>query len=116
MRVMEDPSFALFGDALSEKSYDLYKTCQFIEIPKKYGNYPSGFTLPKNSSIGPIFSYYVSRLIESGSVGKIKSVYEKTYGGQVCPNYEGKPIGIYKFCSLFGILITAAILSFVVIL
>ena len=113
---MEDPSFALFGDGLSHKSYDSYKTCKLIEIPKKYGNYPCGFTLPKNSSIGPIFQYYVKRLLQSGSVDKIKSVYEKTYEGQVCPNYEGKPIGMHKFFSLFVMYITAAIVSFAMLL
>ena len=113
---MEDPSFVLFGYAFSQKSYDAYKTCKFIELPKKYGKLPSGFTLPKNSSILHTFRYHVKRMLQSGSVDKLKLVYEKTYGGHVCPNYDGKPISMYKVCSLFGVLIVAAIFSLVVLL
>ena len=112
----EDSSIAIYGDALSHKSYDAYKTCKLIEVPKRYGNYPTGFTIPKNSSIKPMFRYYVKRFLQSGSVDRIKSVYEKTFGGQVCPNYEGKPVGIYKFFSLFGMLMAAVILSIIVLL
>jgi hypothetical protein len=110
-RVMEDPDFALFGEAMSQKSFEHYKTCKFIAIPGKYGNYPSGYILPKNSSIGPIFRYYIKRLIESGSVDQIKLVYQKTYEDQACPNYRGKPIGHNKTFSLFGMYITAAMFS-----
>ena len=111
-----DPSFALAGNALSHKSFDSYKTCDIIEIPKRYSSYPAGYTIPKNSSIKPIISYYVKRLIQSGSVDKIRSVYEKTYGSQNCPNYEGKPIAMYKSFSIFGMLILATLLSFSVLL
>ena len=114
--VENDPSFALFGDALSQKSTIGYKTCQFIEIPKrKYGNYPSGFTLPKNSSFEPIFQYYVKRLLESGSVVQIRTIYEKSYGEQICESFDGKPIGFNKSFSLFAMYISAAILSLLIL-
>lgn len=114
--VVDYPSFALFGDSLSQKSYDGYKHCKFIEIPRKYGNYPSGFTLPKNSSIEPVFRYYVKRLLESGSVDQIKTVYEKSSGNQVCPNYDGKPIGLNKSFSLFAMYFTAIFLSLIILM
>ena len=86
-RIMDDSDFALFGESLSQKSFRGYKTCQFVAIPGKYGNYPSGYILPKNSSIGPIFRYYMKKLIESGSVDQIRHGYEKLYEEQSCPNF-----------------------------
>ena len=105
----------MFGDSLAQKSTVEYKTCKFIELPKrKYGNYPSGFTLPKNSSFEPMFQYYVKRLLEGGNVGQIKTIYEKSYGEQVCENYDGKPIGLNKSFSLFTMYMGAGILSLLV--
>ena len=114
---MENPSFALFGDALSQKSTYGYKTCKFIELPKrKYGNYPSGFTIPKNSPFTPIFQYYVKRMLENGNVVQIKTIYEKSYGEQICESYEGKPVGLNKSFSLFAMYIGAAILSLLILM
>ena len=109
-RVMDDSDFALFGESLSQKGYNGYKTCQFVAIPGKYGNYPSGYILPKNSSIGPIFRYYIKKLIESGTVDQIRDGYEKLYEEQSCPNYKGKPIGPNKVFSLFGMYSSAGFL------
>ena len=106
----------MFGDALSQRSHDLYKECKFIALPRKYGRYPSGFTLPKNSSIFPLFRYYVKRMLQGGAVDKLKTKYEKSYGDQVCPNYEGKPITMYKVVSLFGLLVSALGLSLVILM
>ena len=115
-QVMDDPDFALFGEALSQKSFNGYKTCKFVAIPGKYGNYPSGYILPKNSSIGPIFRYYIKRLIESGSVDQIKHGYQKLYEEQTCPNYRGKPIGTNKCFFLFGMYTSAGILTLLILL
>ena len=115
-RALEDPDYALFGEAMSQKSFDHYKTCKFIAIPVKYGKYPSGYVLPKNSSIGHIFRYYIKRLIEGGSVDQIKIVHQKIYEDQACPNYRGKPIGQNKTFSLFGMYITAAMFSLLVLM
>ena len=114
--VMEDTDFALFGEALSQKSFPGYKTCKFVSIPGRYGNHPSGYILPKNSSIGPIFRYYIKRLIESGSVDQIKHGYEKLYEEQDCPNYRGKPIGTNKCFCLFGMYTGAGILTLLIFL
>ena len=115
-QVMDDPDFALFGEALSQKSFHGYKTCKFVAIPGKYGNYPSGYILPKNSSIGPIFRYYIKRLIESGSVDQIKHGYQKLYEEQTCPNYRGKPIGTNKCGFLFAMYGSAVILTILIFL
>ena len=115
-RVMDDPDFALFGESLSQKSFRGYKTCKFVAIPGKYGNYPSGYVLPKNSSIGPIFRYYIKKLIESGSVDQIRHGYEKLYEDQACPNYKGKPIGTNKVFSLFGMYASAGVLVLLIYL
>ena len=99
---MNDDQLVVYGNALSQKSYDLYKRCDVVALPKKYGIAQMGYVIPKNSSFTPAFTYFINQLIESGTVDRIKEIYKGE--DQVCPTYQGKPLGIRKCFSLFGIL------------
>ena len=108
--LIKDDSFAAYGNSLSMKSYDLYKKCEVIALPKQYGHSQMGFTVPKNSSLKSPFTFFITQLIESGTIDRFKTIYDKQE--QVCPSYEGKPIGIPKFFSVIGIFLVGVGLSF----
>ena len=99
---MEDDSVVVYGNALSQKSYQYYRSCKVIALPRKYGIAQMGYTIPKNSSFTAAFSYFITQFIESGTVDRIKEIYKSEE--QVCPTYEGKPLGVEKCFLLFGIL------------
>ena len=99
---MENDDVVVYGNVLSQKSYDLYKSCKVVALPRKYGISQMGFIIPKNSSFTSAFTYVIKQLIESGTVDRLKEVYKLE--DQVCPTYEGQPIGIKKCFFVFGIL------------
>ena len=108
---MEDDSVVVYGASQSHITYDLYKNCEVIALPRKYGHSQMGYTIPKNSSFTPMFTYYINLLIEGGTVGRIKAKYESE--GQICPSYEGKPLGLRKCFLVIGALCMGAGLSLV---
>ena len=106
---MEDDHVIVYGSALSQKSYDIYKSCKVVALPRKYGFTQMGQTIPKNSSFTSAFTYYINQFIESGTVNRLKEIYKVE--DQVCPTYEGQPIGIKKCSFLFAILFIGGGLS-----
>ena len=60
-----------------------------------------GYVIPKNSSYTAAFTYLINQFIEGGTVDRLKEIYQGE--DQVCPTYQGKPLGIQKCFSLFGI-------------
>ena len=106
---MKDSQIVAYGNSLSQKSYELYKQCAVIALPKKYGMYQMGFVIPKNSSLTSAFSYFINRFIESGSIDRIKRKYE--LDEQVCPSYIGKPLGMESVFSMFGTFVIGITLS-----
>ena len=100
--LMKDEEMAVYGNALSQKSYHYYKSCDVIALPKKYGISQMGQVMPKNSSFTAAFTYFINQFIENGAVDRLKEIYKGE--DQVCPTYQGKPVGIAKCFSLFGIL------------
>ena len=109
--LMKDDSTVVYGNPQSQKSYELYKKCKVIALPKKYGHSQMGHIIPKNSSFTSAFTYFIAQMIESGTVDRFKSIYQ--FEPQVCPTYEGQPVGIEKCFSLFGILCIGAGLSII---
>ena len=108
---MADDSVVVYGAYQSQTSFDLYKKCEVIALPRKYGHSQMGYTIPKNSSFTPMFTYHINLLIEGGTVERIKTNYEPE--GQICPSYEGKPLGLRKCFLVIGIICMGAGLSLV---
>ena len=108
---MEDDDLVVYGNALSQKSYDIYKSCKAIALPRKYGIAQMGQTIPKNSSFTAAFTFYINQLIESGTVDRLKEQYKSEE--QICPTYEGQPITIEKSFFLFGILSIGGTISLI---
>ena len=107
--LIEDDNMAVYGNALSQKSYSYYKSCNVIALPKKYGIKQMGFVIPKNSSLTSAFTYFINRFIENGFVARIKQLYKTE--DQVCPSYRGKPLGIRKCITLLGVLLIGSAIS-----
>ena len=106
---MEDDNFIAYGNPTVQMTYDEYKNCEVIALPRHYGFSQQGYIIPKNSSMTPLFTYYVTQLIESGTVDRFKSKYKLEE--QVCPTYVGKPLGMKKMVFPFGILCLGALFS-----
>ena len=107
---MKDSQVVAYGSDLSQKSYELYKKCSIIALPRKYGAYQMGFVIPKNSSLTSAFTFYINRFIESGSIARVKRKYK--LDEQVCPSYIGKPLGIETVMSMFAAFFIGLGLSF----
>ena len=108
--LMKDDRAAVYGNSLSQKSYDSYQKCSVIAVPRKYGLTQEGMVIPKNSSFKPAFTYFIRQFIENGYVNRIKQSYKSE--DQVCPSYQGKPIGLRKCITSFGVLWIGVALSF----
>ena len=54
-------------------------------------------------------TYFINRFIENGFVARIKRLYKTE--DQVCPSYRGKPLGIRKCITLFGVLLIGIAIS-----
>ena len=104
----------VYGNALSQMSYEAYKKCEVIGLPKKYGRSQMGYTVPKNSSFRGALAYYTQQMIESGTVDRMKAIYE--YEDQVCPSYEGKALGLHKCFLLFALVLIGTGLGLILLL
>ena len=100
--IMKHEDFVAYGNPTVQMTYDVYKKCEVIALPRKYGFSQQGYIIPKNSSLTPLLTYYITQLIESGTVDRFKSKYKLQE--QVCPTYVGKPLGIKKLLFPFGLL------------
>ena len=107
--LMKDDSMVAYGNAVVLKSYDDYKKCQVLAMPRKYGLSQEAFVISKNSSLTPPFTYFLKQFIENGFVARMKQLYKQEE--QVCPSYQGKPLGLQKCITLFGIISLGAITS-----
>ena len=85
-----------------------YRNCEVVVIPHViYNSAGAGWIFPKNSPLLPIFTHYVTSLMKEGALYKrISATYAKNPGApcQVCPEYDGAPIGPEKVFSLFGLM------------
>ena len=106
---MSDDQIVGYGNALSQRSYEFYKKCDVIALPKKYGIKQMGSVIPKNSSFAPAFTYFIKQFIEKGDVDRIKQIYKPE--DQICPTYKGKPLGLRKCITSFAILLIGGAIS-----
>ena len=68
-----------------------YAACKILALPTKYNQMPMAWGFQKHSPYIPLFNHYLKELREKGSFDKIFSNYEPP--PQVCPNYNGLPLG-----------------------
>ena len=95
------------------RSFKQYTDCKIIAIPAKYNFKPYAFGFQKDSPFLPMFNFYLKEMREKGSLKKILDKYESP--PQVCPDYNGKPLGFGAVFTAFGVLglgVVAGILLF----
>ena len=114
--IVEDPSYAAYimswGDI---KRCEQYKNCNVKVIDQVLDKSPGGgWTFPKKSEFRPIMFTYINMIKERGSYARIEAYgREKGLGPeQTCQDYDGKPIGMQKVFSLFGVLIIGLTIAF----
>ena len=79
-----------------------YDSCDFIALPSKSDFSYEAFGLQKNSPYLEFINYFILKLMENGAVEKILLKYKTP--SQVCPDYNGEPIGYINCGSAFIIL------------
>ena len=113
-------TYNLVGGTGCMKRCDKFKDCKVVLIPYViFRSAGSGWIFPQNSPLLPIFKYYLTATIKEGALsGRIVSQYSKYKGVkcQVCPEHDGTPVGAEKCFSLFGLMFSGAVLSFIVFL
>ena len=96
------------------RSMQQFTDCKMIVIPAKYNFKPYAYGFQKDSPYLPMFNYYLKEMREKGSLKQILDKYESP--PQVCPDYNGKPLGFGAVFTSFGILAFGVILGIVLFL
>ena len=118
-KIVEDPTYAAYIQTYKGRLRicQRYANCEVVAIPHvidKTGD--GGWIFKKGSALWPIFNFYITRLKERGAFDRLKSSYDDLVGpDQLCTEYDGKPIGIYKSFSLLGIIFIGTGLSILVL-
>jgi hypothetical protein len=73
-----------------------------VAIPGKYDFKPFAYGFQKDSPFLPLFNYYLREMKEKGSLKKIQVKYEPS--PQICPDYNGKSLGVNSVFAAFGVL------------
>ena len=73
-----------------------------MALPKKYDLKPYAFGFQKNSPFLPLFDFHLKKLQEKGTIDKILKEYESR--PQICPDYNGLPLGFDTCISAFLVL------------
>ena len=117
---MEDDDYAIYKRQHGfPKDCKKYHNCEVVHSPFYVSStFGSGWLFPKYSPFYPIFYKHVTLLHEKGIVKRIKSSYDPARGlpDQICPTYDGDPIGIMKSFSLFGIVLCGVAMSSCILL
>ena len=121
--VVKDDSFAGYLMTTSKSGAmtdcDKWVECRVVVIPEViHKTLGSGWIFPKRSALLPIFNYYVQTIKEGAVFSRIVESYYDRKGmpDQVCPEYDGKPIGLEKSLSLLGVMLVGVCLSFVLLM
>ena len=116
--IVKDDSYAAY--MMHESGYvsgcKKWIECEVVVVPhiihKVLG---AGWTFPKFSPFLPMFRHYANKMNEGGIMDTIIGSYSDRKGpDQICPKYDGKPIGLEKCFSLFGIMCSGLGLSIIV--
>lgn len=69
--IISDRMYTLFDNYYSIKTFQAYKTCQIVDIPKAYESKAFSYAFAKNSPYFPVFNYYLRVMKESGGLDQI---------------------------------------------
>ena len=110
-KLVEDDSYASYvmtGGKGHLKRCPEYYSCDIIVVPHVITtSLGSGWIFPKRSPFLPIFHKHATLIKETGVLERIANTYNELKGmpGQICAEYDGKPIGAEKCFSLFGMML-----------
>ena len=122
-KIAEDDSYAGFfvtGMPDGIMTCGALTNCQVVVVPHViYQLMGAGWIFPKRSALLSMFKVHVSAIKERGVSQRIYTSWATTLKGtpsQICPDFDGQPIGINKAFSLFGLMAIAAGLSILMLL
>ena len=118
--VTEDDEYAVYKRQYGfPTDCERYRKCEVVHSPFYVSTtFGSGWLFPKNSPFYPIFLKHVRLVLEKGIVKRIQKSFDpkESLPNQICPTYDGDPIGIKKSFSLFGIVLSGVVISACVLL
>ena len=120
--LVEDDSYAVFRvTAGAPSDCDAYYHCSVVRAPFiTHETLGVGWLFPRRSQFYSMFNHYHTSIVEAGTAERARAPYFDIGIGyrkeQLCTNYDGKPIGMKKIISLFGIILIGVILSMVVLM
>ena len=108
--LMDNSNVALYSHFQIIITFSEYEKCEIIAIPKKYNFQPIAFGFQKDSPYLDIFNYYLREMIEKGVMKQISERYKVSQ--QVCPDFNGSPLGFESCFAPYLILIIGTIMGF----
>ena len=113
--MMADPKIAVYSDSILYENTPEYGRCDILSIPARFDKSTTGYAFQRDSQYVQLFNHYLNIIYEEGISEKIFKTYES--GGQVCPDYNGLPLGFDSCISsfiVFGVGLSIALVMFIV--
>ena len=114
-QIIQDPAYTLYDNYFSVITFDAYKSCEIIDIPKAYDPKAFAYAFAKDSPYLPIFNYYLHLLRESGSINQIMERYVSDEA-PACTESSGEALGFDNCFTAFILLLTGFIVAAVLFL
>ena len=94
--------------------FDEYLECEIIALPAKYDFATMAIAMQKHSPFLGLINHHIRQLEEKGVKQQIMEKYEVP--PQVCPDYNGKPIGYVNCGTAFLILLAGFVICVLIML
>ena len=94
--------------------FDEYLECEIIALPAKYDFATMAIAMQKHSPFLGLINHHIRQLDENGVKHQIEKKYEVP--PQVCPDYNGKPIGYVNCGTAFLILLAGFVICVLIML
>ena len=114
-QIIRDPGYTLFDNYFSVITFDAYKSCEIMDIPKAYDPKAFAYAFAKDSPYLPIFNYYLHLLRESGSIDQIMERYVSDEE-PACTESSGEALGFDNCFTAFILLLSGFVAAAVLFL
>ena len=85
------------------RNTDAYINCEIVATTGKYNFKPIAYGFQKDSPFLSLFNYNLNKMKEKGSLKQIQDKYKPK--PQICPDYNGKSLGVSSVFTVFVVLI-----------
>eukprot|EP00095_Tigriopus_kingsejongensis_P012527 maker-scaffold455_size166772-snap-gene-0.36 protein:Tk12527 transcript:maker-scaffold455_size166772-snap-gene-0.36-mRNA-1 annotation:"hypothetical protein L798_01404" len=111
--VASDPDYVLYDNFYSSRTFDAYRRCKIIAVPKVYEKKVFAYAFQRDSPFLPLFNFNLKRMLERGSMNQVVEKY-LSVAGQQCEDLSGAPLGFENCFTAFLVFLTGCFLGAVV--